>query len=180
MNNTTTTVHASDFSTSTADALRNRWTVGKMRHLIAALGDATVIVEIDSRTGFALMGRLTEVFNGGPIRGNRLTVVTVLEDGTEHATHYNLNNVGAVMVLPGQGKRAEHSAKWDALKSYGDERMAAIDHVRPKAEADGLTYGKWEATPCDGVVSVTYTPQREGAGRFTHFTVALRELEVSA
>jgi hypothetical protein len=164
-----------DFSNSTTDPLRSQWTVGKMRHVVAALGGAEVIVVTDRGTGHAVQGRLVAAFEGGPSRGARLTVETDLPEGKTTRTHYFMANVSTVIQLTlSPADIAMAGAKWRALESYRKESMAAIEVAR--ARHPEWDYGAWKGTPCDGLVSVTYTSQKPGDRTFGHETVSLSEL----
>lgn len=50
----TTGILASDFNPDTSDRLRRRWQVGPMRHVIAELAGARVIIVADALTGMCL------------------------------------------------------------------------------------------------------------------------------
>jgi len=175
MSTFTTAILASDFSQSTTDTNRHSWTLGKMRHVIAALNGQPVAIICDKQTGFAEVGvRLTSVFDGGPSRGDRLTVERDDDDGVTRKTTYWLPAIGET-IIPLASEVGISGAKWAATRSYSDECSAAIKLVRDRhPEWD---YGKWEAVPFDHEVHVSYTAQRENAGpRFAYEQVRLSEL----
>jgi len=136
----TTIIKPTDFGT-------DRWTVGTLTHLIAALAGSKVIIEIDSGTGHAVTGVLVETYYGGPTRGQRVVVKT------EHrGTAYNLLTVGNIVALDND------RAKWAAMDTLRKANSAAITTAQA-LHGDTHQWGKWEATPLDGGDTlVTYTP----------------------
>ena len=150
------TIRARDFSRQTTDPLREEWTLGKMRHLIAALEGRTVAIVCDRQTGFTVIGRLERCFHGGPARGPRVLVVT------EHnRTNYYLRNVGDSIVIL-DDHTGTKGAKWTALDTYRDEGSAAIAHVRAGITAEGGDpwAGSWEATIGEHDVTVVRRGER--------------------
>lgn len=163
---TSTAIRAQDFSPSTADTLRGKWTAGKLRHLIAALDGAPVAITIDSATGFALVG--AKLVGLGHLYGHGWPTLTVEHNGQR--TAYGTCELGDTIIpLEDTGR----GAKWDALGSYRQERMAAIASVRAEHEAQGRTYGRWNAEPCGTSTLVTYEPQRADGGTRWSGTVPL-------
>lgn len=153
-----------DFSPSTIDPQRDRWTAGKLRHVIDALRGEPVLIVTDTMTGHAEQGVLVDV-----LPENRVVI-----DGHPRprpVAHLDFK-CGVIVPLTERGARA----KWDALNSYRDEGTAAIRAARPEAEAAGHTYGKWSAVPGLRDVHVTYEPQREDAGGRYSKAVPVREL----
>lgn len=131
-------------------ALRDRWTVAKMRYVVEALAGATVAVECDSRTGFTVEGVLEAAFDGGPTRGGRLTVRS--EYG---GTHYYLPQVGVIVVLD---DGAGMGAKWRAIAQMRDDRHEAVTVAGLSALPEG-----WGArvAPTDRGTLVTLAPSAE-------------------
>jgi hypothetical protein len=140
---TSTAIAARDFSSSTADAHRDRWTVGKLARVVAALdGDAVAIV-CDRQTGFALIGaRLVRAYYDG--FGPRLLVEVDLSDGTVQQTAYRVADIGSV-IYPMANRPGVRGAKWDALDQAALLRAAAIAQVHAQWEAEGCTHGVWSA-----------------------------------
>lgn len=140
---TSTAITAQDFSDSTADVLRDRWTVGKLARVVAALdGDAVAIVA-EKGTGFALVGvRLISAYYDG--FGPRLLVESDLADGSVQRTAYRVDNIGST-IIPLVDRPGARGAKWDAIEAAALLRSAAIAKVRASWEADGCRYGKWTA-----------------------------------
>lgn len=156
--NSTVAILASDFSDSTTDVLRNRWTVAKMEHLIAALKGATVAITTDRQSGHTLIGvQLVDAFHGGAGRGTRVAVKMELSDGTEQTTNYYLPSVGeAIIPLTDEGA----NAKWTALETYRAQVSQAIKTAMSEhGETEGRAWGAWKGTPLSLTeVDVTYTP----------------------
>jgi hypothetical protein len=171
---TSAAILPSDFSNSTTDALRHHWTDGKLRHLLAALGDSPVVITVDTQTGHTLLG--VTLVGIGRVPGYGSATLRVRHaDG--HVIAYTARNVG--VIIPMAEASVVRGPKWEALRSYADEGSAAIRVGRTlrAAEVDAEDYGKWEATPNLDTVSVYYTPQREGAGRRWLGRVPLAALE---
>lgn len=160
MNSTSTTViRARDFSDSTTDADRDTWTLGKLRHVIAALDGAPVAITVDRLTGHTEVGvRLVGIACGrfvdhGPV------VERTLSDGTTQRTIFSRHSIGDTITPLDRS-----SAKWTATDSVRNEASAAIRLARAEHEA-AHAYGRWTATPGLDYVDVTYTPQNgPGAG----------------
>jgi hypothetical protein len=158
---TTTTagaINAKDFSESTTDVLRERWTLGKMQAVIQALEGRHVLIVVDKQTGHALVNvRLTRAFHGGPSRGDRVTVESTYEDGSGRPTNYRLDDIGVIVELE-RGRTI--GAKWDALEIYRNQRMAAIMKAQAEhGDPEGRSWGRWKGTPYgDGLVGVEYEP----------------------
>ena len=153
---TASTVLASDFSNSTKDVLRHRWTLAKLQALIANLEeDATVVITVDDSTGFALVGaKLIEAFWDGPARGDRVTI----EHEGARPTHYPANNIGsAITVVAASGSSR---AKWAALEQYRGLRSKAIRQAMVEWDLEaGTNTGTWQVTPLSLTeASVLYKP----------------------
>jgi hypothetical protein len=162
MSHSTTAILASDFSDRTTDVLRDRWTLGKLRHVIKALAWAPVAITTEAQTGGTLIGaRLLDAFDGGPSRGNRLTIQTELSDGTTQTTNYRADSLG-LAIIPLADERTGMGPKWAALDSWREEKRAAIDLAR--AAHPDWSYGRFEATPAGDHVSVTFEAQSANGG----------------
>lgn len=172
-------INARDFSTSVTDTLRDEWTAGKMRHVAHALNCQHVAVEVDKGTGHTLVNAviLSVVPNRGGYPGHSVVIATEVGNSDKRTMH-DLRKVGTIIPL---GDRiTDTPAKWRALQSYRDEASAAIAHVRPACEAEGMNYGKWTAISGAASVFVSYEPQREGAGTRWSKAVSLGHLKGSS
>ncbi len=152
-----------DFSSSTSDVLRDRWTVGKMRHVVAALAGRPVAITTDRMTGSTRIGvTLRDVQGLRHGTGYGVVVESTFEDGTTSGTLFDLHSLGVIIPLDyGVG---EKDAKWTALETYRQESSEAIRQARETHPE--LGYGRWNGTPCFDCVSVTYEPQ--GGEREAH------------
>ena len=128
----TTAIRVEDFSQYTDDAMRHRWTIAKMRAVIAALKGQPVALVLDNQTGFALAGvRLTDVFDGGPSRGLRLRVESDDADGVTRPTNYRLAATGNT-IIPLAPESGVRGAKWDAVEAYREaQRNGGERELRP-------------------------------------------------
>lgn len=154
-----TAILASDFSESTTDTLRQRWTTGKMRHVVAALDGALVAITTDRQTGHTEVGvRLTRVTSSGQVHsGPRVEVERTLPNGSTQRTLFRLDEVGEAIIPLDEGFST--GVKWVAIKAYRDEGSAAIRIAREEhGEAEGRAWGKWSASPNLESVSVRYEP----------------------
>jgi hypothetical protein len=144
-----TAIKASDFSGKTTDAQRTIWTVGKMRHLIAALDGAEVIVTTDARTGHTVIGAQLVSLRKTPGFGSYDVLVV-----TEHnRTWFSLSSIGETIIpLDASGK----GAKWAALDLYREERSAAIQAAQ--AANPSCAWGEWSAEPGHDWIDVAYEP----------------------
>lgn len=153
----TCAIRAQDFDNVLTD-YADRWTAGKMRHLVDALQDAPVLVVVDRRTGYALLGaRLTYC---GPARPGRVNVECTLEDGTTQVTAYFLADIGDTIVpLSEDTLRPGGGPRWRALRAYQDEVSAAIASARRlHGESAGRAWGAWTGICGEVGVSVRYQP----------------------
>ncbi|MCZ7478842.1 hypothetical protein [Micromonospora sp. WMMC273] len=158
---TTGVVLASDFTPNTADVTRHRWDLGKLRHLIAALGGQPVMVVCERRTGFALIGaQLVEAFDGGPSRGWRVAIRSHRADGSVGTTNYRVDDLGETIVpLTVPGERYTN-VRSDAVRSYSAEQTKAILWAQAR-HGEGRTRGTWTAWPTNHEVHVRYAPNME-------------------
>lgn len=154
---TSTAIRAQDFSSSTRDALRDRWTGGKLRHLVAALDGAPVAIIVDKATGFALVGaRLVGVRSGSLyVDEAQVIVETTHADGTTTRTAYRASAIGDT-VIP-LGERVGRGAKWDLTDAVRREARAAIDRAMTDHGTD-RAWGAWTSRPLIDGVLVTYEP----------------------
>jgi hypothetical protein len=166
---------------SVTDPLYNRWTVGKLRHVIAALRGRRVVVTTDSQSGHAIFGcRLIRAFEGGAGRGPRLTVEYDLGDGDTQRTNFYVPSLGDTIVpFPGE-TWGDRGPKWEALDRWRTENRAAIERAQHEHMAEH-PYGRWEASPLQDGISVSYTPLPNPppgtqSGRFGHWFYGTRLL----
>lgn len=157
---------ASDFSDRVTDTLRDRWTFGKMRHVIGALDGSPVAITTDNLSGHTLLGvrltGLTETINCGPC-------VVIDGDGPEwpRPCAYPLRSLGSAIV-PLDSETGARGAKWTALDTYRTESSAAI--AQAKQDRPECDYGKWSATPARSSVAWRYDPQNGPAGTNAAFS----------
>jgi hypothetical protein len=152
---TTCAVKASDFSHRTTDPLRDEWTAGKLRHLIAALDGTPVIVTVDRQTGHTLVGVELVGLRASFASSNvEVGVRSQYTDGTSVTCWHLAFSLGSTIIPLGDSQ-----AKWNALRSYGDEQSAAIQRAQAEhGEPEGRAWGEWDATLGHHHVGVTYTP----------------------
>jgi hypothetical protein len=154
---TTCIIRAQDFSQLTTDDDRNRWTGGKMRHVLAALGDAPVVITTDNQTGHTLVNvTLTGLRTGWAGCGYELGIHSEFSDGTSSTIWHRLDNIGDTIIPltdAGQG------AKWDAVRSYREEASHAVELAQAQhGKTSGREWGNWRTHVGYSEVSVTYTP----------------------
>lgn len=153
-------IDARDFSTRTTDVTRDRWDGGKLRAVLAARKPGTRFhVVTDKQTGHVSWNvELIDVLGPG-LTGSwdRLLVRYHHADGTFHDTAYSALNVGTIFS-------PDSEVKWQALHFWREEGSKAMAVVRPVAEANGQTYGRYDMRLTRRGVHVTYEPQRPDAG----------------
>jgi hypothetical protein len=155
---TTTAVRAQDFSSDTTDTTRDRWTIGKMRHLVAALDGTPVVITLDRHSGFAVIGAELLGCTEHPLKGAQVRVKSTFDNGETSLTDYRLAEVGDT-IIPLDGRVGGRGAKWIALESYRAETSAAIAVAqREHGDTEGRSWGRWSATPGYANVAVSYTP----------------------
>jgi len=176
-------ISAATFSSSYADRDRNDWTPGKMIHLIKALGDTPVAIELDTYTGNTQVNvRLTSVRTTPGYGTFQVLVTRVDGDGVERGCWHPLDKVGTVIVL-GTG-----DVRGRARRTRADERTAAIRKaipllVKKYSEVQDLSMGAtWEVSRFPGHVTVSFTPDRKrhphGSGvRFEHWDFRVIDLD---
>ncbi len=179
---TSTAILASDFSASTKDFDRDRWTVGKLAVLVEALDGAPVAIICDKQTGFTEVGvTLRAAYRSATAANGRVEVVRPHLVGQEgEVCAYRIDDIGSTII-----PLAPTRAKWDALRLYSAVCSAGIAAARPSIEAEGCRYGAYTASLIGArEVAVRYTPQRapEGvsAGRFTYRHVTVTDEQVGA
>jgi hypothetical protein len=146
---TTCAVKASDFSHRTTDPQRTEWTAGKLRHLIAALDGAPVIVTVDRQTGHTLVG--VELVG---LRASFMSIRSQYADNSGDVVWHLAFSLGDTII-----PLVDNQAKWNALRSYGDEQSAAIQRAQAEhGEPEGRSWGEWDATLGHHHVNVTYAP----------------------
>ena len=143
-------IEPSDFSNSTSDPLRDRWTTGKLRHVIAAARGHKAIVTIEDLAYVdvelvglydASLARLVVRYQWGAGEG-------------EHTdTRYLLHGIGPIVVL------GSTNAKWTALETHRNEVSAAIEVAREAhGEAEGRAWGAWSGDLTFYGAAVRYRP----------------------
>lgn len=153
---TTCVIRAKDFSDSTKDDDRNRWTGGKLRHVLAALGDSPVIITTDTQTGHTAVNvRLTGLREKPYGGGYQVAVAYNYADGSGQTLWHRLDDLGDTIV-PLSGA---DNAKWAAKKSYQDDASYAVELAQAQhGKGAGREWGNWKAHVGFTEVSVTYTP----------------------
>lgn len=181
-----TAILASDFSRSTKDVLRNQWTAGKLRHLIAALDGQPVAIVTDGMTGSTLVGvtleRLVGKMHG---TGHNVVIASTLPDGTVQRTAHRIEALG-LAIIPLTPEPGTKGAKWVALDSYREEASAVIRMAAARGAEAGreLSWGAWETLALADGVSAFYRPQPKGGtierdNRPWSTTISLRELQAA-
>jgi len=149
-------VLASDFSNSLSDPVRERWTGGKLRHLIDALRGEPVVITTDAGNGHTIVGARLHMNLGRP--NERVDVEYRVSDDLVQRVNYPMVGIGAAIIPLTQ---AGHGAKWDALDSYRVERMNAVMAVQKiHGDPEGRSWGTWHASPRgeQGRIVVSYEP----------------------
>jgi hypothetical protein len=151
----TTAISARDF-TPARDERRVEWNTGALRHVVAALAGAPVMIITDAQTGTAMLGaKLISVQHS--VRSNYDELVV---EYLGQRTAFKVFNIGEVIVPlvdePGRG------VKWEALASYRIERSKAIAKACTEhGVVEGREWGKWDAKLFTSTAQVTYTPSKE-------------------
>lgn len=146
-------IAANDFDYSNI-TVRYDWTIGKMRHLIAALDGAEVAVVVDKHNGYTMIGHLIDTFEDDIGSGPQVTVETSRLHGRVDRFSYRLLEIGTIIELS-----ADAEAKWVAIESYRAETERAIEHARRQHPDWGP--GVWTGVPHDDCVLVTYESRPE-------------------
>lgn len=154
---TTCIIRAQDFSDSVADPNRTRWTGGKMRHVLAVLGDSPVIVTTDKQTGHTLVNvRLSGLRTGWAGCGYEVGIVDTYEGGPEggRTMWHRLDDLGDTII-----PLAADNAKWRALDSHRNEGSYAVELAQAQhGRREGREWGNWKSDVGFTEVAVTYTP----------------------
>lgn len=154
---TTCVIRARAFSDSLKDADRDRWTVGKMRHVLAALGETPVIINTDWQTGHTLVNVTLTGLRTGWCVGYEVGIRSIYSDGSGGVVWHDLANLGDTIIpLPGLDTR-HGDAKWKAVRSFMDECSHAVELAQTQ-HGETRKWGSWSAQPGHSRVSVTYLP----------------------
>lgn len=156
-NLSTTAIRARDFSRDSKDPSHNRWTVGKMRHLVDALAGSPVAIITDNQTGHAMIGvTLESTYHNGH---EGIVLVRATTDDESWTTAYTLTQLGETIIpLRETSKAPNGSAKWRALRTYSDEAAAAIRIAKSHPDNARNQWGAWRGEPAAEGVIVRYTP----------------------
>jgi hypothetical protein len=156
---TTCVIRAQDFSQLTTDDDRNRWTGGKMRHVMAALGDTPVVITTDNQTGHTLVNvTLTGLRTGWAGCGYEVGIASTFSDGSGRTVWHRLDSIGDT-IIPLPVDSAHGDAKWKATRSYNDEASYAVELAQAQhGQREGREWGNWRTHVDYSGVTVTYTP----------------------
>lgn len=149
----TTAISARDF-TPAKDQRRVQWNSGAMRHVIAALAGAPVMIITDSQTGSVRLGAiLREVRYGRHGNSDELLV-----EYQGRVTAFKLFTIGETIV-PLVDEMGRQGAKWMALDSYRIEGSKAVAKACTEHGAsEGREWGEWTAKLFIDTAQVTYKP----------------------
>lgn len=150
------------------DSRKNGWSIADVEAICQIVGDLPVLINIDSRTGFTLMGTISNPRDTR--RGGMYTPVVRVT--TEHnITDYSLRKIGAIIVLPDpDGLVSMHSA----IGIVRESKQKALTLVKQFAEVeDGFfqheqrdgskVAGNWEIQLLGGgLAHVSSKPQSRG------------------
>lgn len=146
-------ISARDF-TPAQDIRRVQWNSGAMRHVIAALAGAPVMIITDSQTGAAQLGAILR----GVRYGRYGNSDELLVEYRGRVTAFKLFTIGETIV-PLVDEMDRKSAKWVALDSYHKERSAAVTKaVAEHGASEGREWGEWSAKLLIDTAQVTYKP----------------------
>lgn len=145
------------FSERVTDKDRDRWTAGKLRHVIAAAAGRRVIITTDKQTGHTLIGARLEGLRQTPGYGTyQYLYAWEYAPGKIQRTWGRVDDLGPAIIGMDCGLH------FPAMELHREERSAAIKAAR-EAMPD-CTYGAWEATPGADYVVVRFTPQKADGG----------------
>jgi len=152
---TTCILRAQDLSERITDDDRYRWTGGKMRHALAALGETPVIICTDRQTGHTMVNViLVGLRTGWGGCGYEVGIRSAFSDGSGSTIWHRLDNIGDTIV-----PLAAHDAKWAMTRSYADEASYAVELAQAQhGKAEGHDWGVWTTDVGYSEVAVTYTP----------------------
>lgn len=176
-------IRPQDFSQIVTDSNYRTWTVGPMRHVIAALDGQPVAITIDKMTGSTRIGVKLVRIQGS--RGGGGYDVILEDKFGNHA--FSLFSLGEAILPLVEETVASKDAKWVALDSFREEKSAATRRAQEE-HGDGR-YGKWSAAPGYADVTVSFEPQTGGApadanqgekGRFNYWRYSVADLKAEA
>lgn len=156
-----TAIAARDFNQDTTDSLRDRWSPGALRHLIAAAKGQVVTIVLDARTGNAETGVTLNGVRQTPGYGT-FQMLVIYRWGTGendvNRTWHPVDKMGTILV---------HDAVTDdvrgkALRTYREEGAAAIEIGRKRLAAKYLdmeTRGTWRCLQFADFVDVSFRPE---------------------
>ncbi|MEU7631665.1 hypothetical protein AB0C34_17005 [Nocardia sp. NPDC049220] len=146
-------IYAADFSDRGAGNDRHLWTPGNLRHVVAALDGAPVVLTTDKLTGHTRIGvTLKEVVLNSYAAGRNALIYT--DKFGDHAV--SCTDLGPAIV-PITEFAAGHDPKWVALETVRNECSAAIDYIKDR-DHDGKLTGRYTAKPGLRWVDVEFTP----------------------
>lgn len=146
-------ISARDF-TPAQDQRRVQWNSGAMRHVIAALAGAPVMIITDAQTGSAQLGAVLR----GVQYGRYGNSDELLVEYRGRVTAFKLFTVGETIV-PLVDEMGRKSAKWVALDSYRNEKSKAVAKACTEHGAsEGREWGEWTAKLFIDTAQVTYKP----------------------
>lgn len=148
-----TAITARDF-VSPKDHRRIQWNSGAMRHVIAALAGAPVMIITDSQTGSAMLGAILK----GVRYGRYGNSDELLVEYQGRVTAFKLFTIGDTIV-PLVDEMGRKSAKWVALDTYRIEKSKAVAKACTEHGAsEGREWGEWSAKLFIDTAQVTYKP----------------------
>lgn len=146
-----------DFHPYTTDKDRDRWTAGRLRHVIAALEGRRCILVADNQTGHSLIGARLRGLRQTPGYGTyQYLVEWEYEPGKTQSTWHRVESLGPVIIS------MDAPLKYAALELARQESTAAVTAAR--AALPECTYGAWKAEPGPDYVMVRFAPQKDDGG----------------
>lgn len=166
---TTTAIQARDFSDRVTDQLRDQWTAGKLRHLIAALNGRPVTLVTDNQTGHALFNvRLDSVIDGGGGWSDRVRITSTFSNGETQTLAHRTPSLGPVIYVIPDADGTLDRVKWDAKDTWREECSAAYSVATAKRNnriPDAGSFGRWSARPTADAVEVSWNPDADQCRR---------------
>jgi hypothetical protein len=157
-----------DFSERTTDRDRDRWTLGKLRHVVKASAGRPMIVTIEGLMyiNVRLVGTSTSgMSNPGPRIHVEHAYIDQNGERKTQVTWYLIDKLGPVIgcMVPWLADRNERGDDFSdaAVRSYREEIRAAINLASERhGDAEGRSCGRWSGKPgsYDGEVWVEYEP----------------------
>lgn len=157
-NNTPTTTAISSRDFGNAKDYRVEWTAGALRHVIKALDGAPVALTVDGQTGHTVMN-VVLVSLRTSFYGDHAELIVRYPAG--HETAHLVFKLGEVIIPLAETEKHRNTSgpKWQALKTYDEEKAAAVARAqREHGETEGRAWGVWAAKPALRYVYVEYTP----------------------